>query len=95
MAKASDLASRMRGAASAPVVVDQPAPRALPSRGAALSKYTILLGEHDNQILDDAVRDGRRATGRRTLGKSDILRALLAQLSEDTALRQAVLGRLE
>jgi hypothetical protein len=45
--------------------------------------------------LDDAVRDGRRTTGRRTLGKSDILRALVAQLGEDTALRQAVPGRLE
>ena len=95
MAKASDLASRMRGAASAPVVPDKHLAARAAGAPTTLSKYTILLAEHDNEILDNAVRDGRRVTGRRTLGKSDILRALVAELGDDAALRQAVLGRLE
>lgn len=97
--KASALAGRFRNAADAPVSVEAPAPPSLAgARRAArsdTSKYTVLFGAADSEILDDFVRDARKSTGRRSVGKSDVLRALVQQIAADQALQGRVLEQLQ
>jgi hypothetical protein len=94
----SDLAARLRGAATGPAPASAPGARPAPAHSAgsgapARTKYTMLLTDADARDLDEVVDLLRRQLGRRRVDRSEALRGLvriarrdlsiLAQLSEE------------
>lgn len=99
---ANDLASRMRGAAASPVTHEAPPPAAARRSPVAavnsddktpLSKYTILLTGAESDALEDVARTAKRHIGRRTVAKSDVIRALISTL-RDPDVASIVLGHI-
>jgi hypothetical protein len=97
----SDLAARLRGAATAPAAAPRPAaPRA--ARPAALAaadkpartKYTMLLTDADASDLDGVVELLRRQLGRRRVDRSEVLRGLVRLARRDLSLMAALAEEL-
>lgn len=59
----------------------------------ARSKFTVLLDLDTTERFDDLAKLARRATGR-TVGKADILRALILLASDDASLREQLWAEL-
>jgi len=70
--------SRRHGATTSPPAVERPV------------SYTVRLSVDELDAADELVRDLRRATGRRRIDRSEVIRALLALASTDERTRTRI-----